>query len=282
MELMDIAQEKIDVYTKNKKALPPRKAAAPKQTPAAGNPAAGQATPARNGNGTGNKVPFKELMPGSIKRACKFNDPAGKCHLGVMCPYQHLGQEVQQEAAAMKKHAEKLAAEKIVAAQGKAAEAPPATGRGGIQIPKPNAKIVLMMRKGDSSGAEGEDYSSSSEPDDQMQWLYRVSGGKLGLPEEEVRSGKRTVAKSADGAKYSEDGFAVIRDRIEEILESAMADLMEEEDAMLLSELECPPTAEEKLLKLALEECETDSQTETVAAGCFSMKKKLGAIQIRR
>ena len=59
-----------------------------------------------------------------------------------------------------------------------------------------------------------------------------------------------------------------------EILESAMADLMVEEDAMLLSELECPPTAEEKLLKLALEECETDSQTETVAAGCFSMKKK--------
>ena len=26
MELMDTAQEKIDVYTKNKKALPPRKA----------------------------------------------------------------------------------------------------------------------------------------------------------------------------------------------------------------------------------------------------------------
>ena len=75
----------------------------------------------------------------------------------------------------MKKLAEKLAAEKIVAAQGKAAAAPPATGRGGIQIPKPNAKIVLMMNKSDSSGAEGEDYSSSSEPEDQMQWLFRVS-----------------------------------------------------------------------------------------------------------
>ena len=208
MELMDTAQEKIDVYSKNKKALPPKKAVTPKKNPAAGTPAAGQPAQAGNGSGTGSRVPFRGLMPGSIKRACKFNDPAGKCHLGVMCPYQHLGQEVQQEAAAVKKLAEKLAAEKIVAAQGKATEAPPATGRGGIQIPKPNAKVVVMMNKSDSSGAEGEDYSSS-EPEDQMQWLFRVSGGRLGLPEEDVRSGKRAVTKTADGVKYSENGFAV-------------------------------------------------------------------------
>ena len=54
-----------------------------------------------------------------------------------------------------------------------------------------------------------------------------------------------------------------------EILESAMADLMEEDIAMALDELECPATTEEKLLEMALEECETDSQNETVAAGCF-------------
>ena len=37
-----------------------------------------------------------------------------------------------------------------------------------------------------------------------------------------------------------------------EILESAMADLMEEDNVMMLSELECPTTDEEKLLKMAL------------------------------
>ena len=218
MELMERAQERIDVYTKNKKILPPRKAATPKQTTnqgtpaAASTPAAGQAAPARNGSGgTGTRVPFKDLMPGSIKRPCRFNAD-GKCHLGIMCPYQHVGMEVQQEEAAVKKQSEK-----IVAAQGKAAAqpAPPATGRGGIQIPKPNAKVVVMMSKSDSSGAEGEDFSVSSEPEDQMQWLYRVSGGRLGLPDAEVRSGKRTVEKTADGVKYSEDGFAVIGDKID-------------------------------------------------------------------
>ena len=54
-----------------------------------------------------------------------------------------------------------------------------------------------------------------------------------------------------------------------EILESAMADLMEEEDAMALDELECPATTEEKLLEMAPEECETGSQNGTVAAGYF-------------
>ena len=50
--LMDGAQERIDVYTKNKKVLPPKKVAAPKQaaprTPAA--PAAGQ-RPRQQGRG---------------------------------------------------------------------------------------------------------------------------------------------------------------------------------------------------------------------------------------
>ena len=215
MKLMDTAQEKIDVYTKNKTALPPRNATTPKKTPAAGTPAAGQTSQAGNESGTGSRVPFKELMPGSIRRACKFNHTARKGHLGVICPYQHLGQEVQQEAAAVKKLAEKLAAEKIVAAQGKDAEAPPATGRSGIQIPKPNAKTILMMIKSDSSGAEGVDCSSSSEPEDQMQWLFRVSGGRQGLPEENVRCGMQTVAKPADGTKYSGNEFAVIGDQID-------------------------------------------------------------------
>ena len=54
-----------------------------------------------------------------------------------------------------------------------------------------------------------------------------------------------------------------------EILESAMADLMEEDDAMALSGLGCPNTADEKLLEMSLEECETGSKTEAVAAGYF-------------
>lgn len=43
-----------------------------------------------------------------------------------------------------------------------------------------------------------------------------------------------------------------------EILESAMADLMEEDEAMVLGELDCTATTEEELLEMALKECETD------------------------
>ena len=35
------------------------------------------------------------------------------------------------------------------------------------------------------------------------------------MPKAEVRSGKRTVAKTADRVKYSEDSFAVIGDKID-------------------------------------------------------------------
>ena len=69
-------------------------------------------------------------MPGSIKRDCKFNKD-NKCHLGVMCPYRHLGMEVQQEEAAVKKESEV----KIVAAQAKGA-APPAQGEEGSRFLK--------------------------------------------------------------------------------------------------------------------------------------------------
>jgi hypothetical protein len=58
-----------------------------------------------------------------------------------------------------------------------------------------------------------------------------------------------------------------------------MADLMEEEDAMALNELECPATAEEKLLEMALEECETDSQNAIVVAGHFSKRQQTQGAQ---
>ena len=61
LELMERAQERIDVYTKNKKVLPPKKAAVPNQT-APATPAAkqkpigqGQAPPATGGNGNGSR-----------------------------------------------------------------------------------------------------------------------------------------------------------------------------------------------------------------------------------
>ena len=43
-----------------------------------------------------------------------------------------------------------------------------------------------------------------------------------------------------------------------EILESAMADLMEEDEAMVSGKLDCTATTEEELLEMALKECETD------------------------
>ena len=67
-----------------------------------------------------------------------------------------------------------------------------------------------------------------------------------------------------------------------EILESAMADLMEEDNAMLLSELECP-TTDAEMLKMALEEGETGSRTVDVAAGadriCKLWEEKHGLVE---
>lgn len=213
-ELFERAQERIDVYSKNKKILPPKKQTRqPDATKQAG--AAGEQTQARNESG-GGRTAFKDLMPGSIKRDCKFNKD-NKCHLGVMCPYRHLGMEIQQEEAAVKKEAEV----KIVAAQTKGT-APPATGRGGIQIPPPRypdgvpTKVTVMFCKeriADDSSSE--EQTTSSEPEDHLEWEWRVSKGELGLPASEVRSGKRTVVKTPDGSRYSDGGFAVLGKKVD-------------------------------------------------------------------
>ena len=220
-ELFERAQERIDVYSKNKKVLPPKKQTrqpeVPKQQHAARQAgAAGEQAQAQNGGG-GNRPAFKDLMPGSIKRDCKFNKD-GKCHLGIMCPYRHVGMEVQQEEAAVKKQIEV----KVVAAQAKAA-APPATGRGGIQIPSPRypngvptEKVIAMICKEETTDDSSSDsMTTSSEPEDQQEWEWRISKGELGLPPDERRTGKRTVVKTADGSKYSDGGFAVLGDEVD-------------------------------------------------------------------
>ena len=52
--------------------------------------------------------------------------------------------------------------------------------------------------------SSSEEQTTSSEPEDHLEWEWRVSKGKLGLPASEVRSGKRTVVKTPDGNLFSD------------------------------------------------------------------------------
>ena len=54
--------------------------------------------------------------------------------------------------------------------QGKAAT-PPATGRGGIQIPAPREKIVVMMSKSEASLTASNDFNVTSKVEGQNEWL---------------------------------------------------------------------------------------------------------------
>jgi hypothetical protein len=70
------------------------------------------------------------LLPGSIKRQCKYQDEG--CYRGVNCPYQHKGLEIQQEDLAVQIEKDRKSSPTAPASSA----VPPPTGRGGLSVPR--------------------------------------------------------------------------------------------------------------------------------------------------
>ena len=79
----------------------------------------------------------------------------------------------------------------------------------------PTKVAVMICKKKIADDSSSDDQTTSSEPEDHLEWEWRVSKGELGLTASEVRSGKRTVVKTADGTKYSDGGFAVLGKKVD-------------------------------------------------------------------
>ena len=84
---------------------------------------------------------------------------------------------------------------KIVAAQAKRAVYLQQQGEGDTDVVLTKVTVMICNEKiADDSSSE--EQTTSSEPEDHLEWEWRVSKGKLGLSAREVRLGKRTVVKT--------------------------------------------------------------------------------------
>jgi hypothetical protein len=246
ISLMETAQDKIDLATKNRKVLKRNQ----KQPDKPAATAAKKADPSTNGSKGRTQTPFHLLLPGSLSGDCRFF-ALGTCNKGVNCPYKHKGAEKAQEAAAAAEEKKRAEAAKTNASQVKEADADLVIrGKQGLPAPRPKTNCALSkvtessqmeedtirvrligaLTKG-ADPEEGSEESSESElersndsvidaiPEDHQQWLFRVSKGRQGSKDAALnltrsdRAGRMRVSE-----KYSHEGFAVEGDRVNHVL----------------------------------------------------------------